>query len=76
VLRALVEVQRIRKYLLDWNSSGHLDGFDLTLSVGISEWSDGKTLDEMLDAADRAMYAEKAVSKPKLALLNPVESPQ
>jgi len=53
-------VQRIRKYLLDWNGSGHLEDFELDLSVGISEWSDGTTLDEVLDAADRAMYAEKA----------------
>jgi len=67
-------VQRIRKYLLDWNSSGHLDGFELNLSVGISEWSDGKTLDEMLDAADQAMYAEKATRKPALATLKPIES--
>src|SRR5207245_9225035 len=52
-------VQRIRDYLVDWNSSGYLDGFDLSLSVGMSEWSDGKTLDEMLDAADHAMYEEK-----------------
>lgn len=62
-------VQRIRDYLVDWNSSGHLDGFDLSLSVGMSEWSDGKTLDEMLGTADRAMYAEKVSSKPRLALL-------
>jgi diguanylate cyclase (GGDEF)-like protein len=67
-------VQRIRKYLLDWNGSGHLDGFELTLSIGVSEWSDGRTLDEMLDAADRAMYAEKASSRPGLAILNPTES--
>jgi len=69
-------VQRIRDYLVDWNSSGHLDGFDLSLSVGMSEWNDGNTLDEMLDAADRAMYAEKRSSKPRLALLNPIESQQ
>jgi diguanylate cyclase (GGDEF)-like protein len=67
-------VQRIRKYLLDWNGAGHLDGFELTLSIGVSEWSDGRTLDEMLDAADRAMYAEKASSRPGLAILNPTES--
>jgi len=66
-------VQRLRKYLLDWNGAGHLDGFELNVSVGISEWSDGRTLDEMLDAADRAMYAEKATRKPGLAVLNPVE---
>ena len=69
-------VQRIRKYLLDWNGSGHLDGFELNLSVGISEWSDGKTLDEMLDAADRAMYVEKASNKPGLPILSPLESPR
>jgi diguanylate cyclase (GGDEF)-like protein len=68
-------VQRMRKYLLDWNGAGHLDGFELTLSVGVSEWSDGRTLDEMLDAADRAMYAEKSSSKPGLAILKPTESP-
>lgn len=67
-------VQRIKKYLLDWNGSGHLEGFELSVSVGISEWSDGKTLDEMLDAADRAMYAEKASSHARLAILNPTES--
>jgi diguanylate cyclase (GGDEF)-like protein len=67
-------VQRIRKYLLDWNGAGHLDGFELTLSIGVSEWSDGRTLDEMLDAADRAMYAEKVSSKPGLAVLSPTES--
>lgn len=66
-------VHRIREYLQDWNGSGHLDGLELNLSVGVSEWSDGRTLDEMLDAADRAMYAEKASSKPGLAILNPME---
>jgi len=66
-------VQRIRKYLLDWNRSGHLEDFELSLSVGISEWKDGSTLDEMLDAADRAMYAEKASNKPRLAALNPIQ---
>ena len=69
-------VQRIRKYLLDWNGSGHLEDFELNLSVGISEWSDGTTLDEMLDAADRGMYAEKASNKPRLGVPTPVESQQ
>jgi len=69
-------VQRIRKYLLDWNGLGRLNGFELSLSIGISEWSDGKTLDEMLDAVDRAMYAEKASSKPGPAILNPINFQQ
>jgi len=69
-------VQRIRKYLLDWNGLGRLNGFELSLSIGISEWSDGKTLDEVLDAADRAMYTEKASSKPGLVILNPINFQQ
>jgi diguanylate cyclase (GGDEF)-like protein len=65
---------RIRKYLVDWNSSGRLEDFQLSLSIGISEWSDGKTLDEMLDAADRAMYAEKTHATGGLLILSPLES--
>jgi diguanylate cyclase (GGDEF)-like protein len=53
-------IERIRAYLLDWNRAGTLDGFQLSLSIGISEWSDGLTLDELLDEADRQMYAAKA----------------
>jgi diguanylate cyclase (GGDEF)-like protein len=53
-------IERIRAYLLDWNRAGTLDGFELSLSIGISEWSDGVTLDELLDEADRQMYAAKA----------------
>jgi GGDEF domain-containing protein len=36
-----------------------LDDFTLTLSIGIAEWADGKTLDEALDIADRDMYTKK-----------------
>jgi diguanylate cyclase (GGDEF)-like protein len=54
-------IDRIRAYLLDWNRAGTLDGFELSLSIGISEWFDGVTLDELLDEADRQMYAAKAI---------------
>ncbi len=54
-------IDRIKAYVLDWNRAGNLDGFELSLSIGISEWSDGVTLDELLDEADRQMYAAKAV---------------
>ncbi|MGB6472501.1 MAG: hypothetical protein WBF04_00325 [Candidatus Sulfotelmatobacter sp.] len=40
------------------------------LSIGAFEWSDGKTLVEVLDAADRAMYLDKASVKPELSILN------
>jgi diguanylate cyclase (GGDEF)-like protein len=69
-------VQRIRKYLADWNSAGHLEKFDLSLSIGISEWSDGQTLDEMLDAADRAMYAEKESRKAESPVSRTLLSPE
>lgn len=69
-------VERIRKYLLDWNTSEHLEDFQLSLSIGVSEWSDGRTLDEMLDAADQDMYAEKASRKPKASILDPVAESQ
>jgi diguanylate cyclase (GGDEF)-like protein len=54
-------IERIRAHLLDWNRAGTLDRFELSLSIGISEWSDGVTLDELLDEADRQMYAAKAI---------------
>jgi len=50
---------RIQAYLHDWNQIGHLETFQLALSIGVSEWSDGMTLDEALDAADRHMYEVK-----------------
>jgi diguanylate cyclase (GGDEF)-like protein len=53
-------IERIRAYLLDWNRAATLEGFELNLSIGVSEWSDDMTLDQLLDEADREMYAAKA----------------
>jgi diguanylate cyclase (GGDEF)-like protein len=53
-------IERIRAYLLDWNGAATLEGFELNLSIGVSEWSDDMTLDQLLDEADREMYAAKA----------------
>ena len=53
-------IERIRAYLLDWNHAATLEGFELNLSIGVSEWSDDMTLDQLLDEADREMYAAKA----------------
>jgi len=52
-------VERTEAYVADWNKAGHLDHFELSLSIGVAEWVDGKTLDEVLDIADRHMYADK-----------------
>jgi diguanylate cyclase (GGDEF)-like protein len=53
-------IERIRAYLLDWNRAATLEKFELNLSIGVSEWSDDMTLDQLLDEADREMYAAKA----------------
>ena len=52
-------VERIKENLAAWNAAGHLRNFLISLSIGTAEWRDGKTLDEMLDAADRNMYEVK-----------------
>jgi diguanylate cyclase (GGDEF)-like protein len=56
---ATVVVNRIRDFLREWNESSRLENFTVTLSIGMAEWTDGKTLDEVLDLADRHMYSEK-----------------
>lgn len=52
-------IERMQTYLSDWNRSAHLEDFTISLSIGIAEWTDGKTLDEALDLADQNMYAKK-----------------
>src|SRR6266851_1119267 len=56
-------IERIAGLLLEWNQAGNLEGFELSLSIGVSEWSDGMTVDQLLDEADRGMYAAKADHK-------------
>ena len=66
---AQVVVDRTKAYMRDWNKERHLDSFQLTLSFGVAEWSDGMTLDEVLDNADRAMYADKTRPETKSSQL-------
>jgi diguanylate cyclase (GGDEF)-like protein len=54
---------RINRGLSDWNRAGHLENFELSLSIGVAEWAEGKTLDNLLDGADHQMYAAKADNK-------------
>ncbi len=54
-----VVMKRISDYLDRWNKGGYLEDFPLTVSVGVAEWSEGKTLDQVLDAADQDMHARK-----------------
>jgi len=57
-------VNRIQFSLNEWNQSSGLDDFTVSLSIGKAEWTDGKTLDELLDFADRQMYEEKVQGAP------------
>jgi len=56
---AEIVIQRINTRLDDWNGCDHLEDFKVSLSIGVSEWHDGETLDEVLDTADRKMYESK-----------------
>jgi diguanylate cyclase (GGDEF)-like protein len=55
-------IGRIQERVESWNRGRHLEGFKLSLSMGIGEWSDGKTIDQVLDEADREMYLVKELS--------------
>lgn len=56
---ARVVEARIRKMVEDWNAEGHLPGFNVTLSIGMAQWSKEKSLDQVLNEADQKMYQEK-----------------
>jgi diguanylate cyclase (GGDEF)-like protein len=58
-----VVIDRIHRYVQDWNQGGNLKDFELALSIGSSAWAPGKTSDEIMNEADKEMYAAKARSK-------------
>ena len=60
---ARVAVNRVEKSVEDWNRSGHLPDFELSLSVGLAQWKPGQALDEVLTEADKEMYLAKDVHK-------------
>ncbi len=55
--------ERINSAIEGWNCSGVLRDSKFSFSIGIAQWQDGMTLDEVLDEADKAMYARKNVSR-------------
>lgn len=60
---AQIIAQRLTKSVEEWNSAGHLPGFKLILSMGLAEMTPEKTLDEVLNEADRNMYSVKDPDK-------------
>ncbi len=61
IINSEIIVQRITKALTGWNQRGQLQDFEVTMSIGLSQWQEGKSLDEMLAEADRHMYAQKKI---------------
>src|SRR3954452_13203267 len=48
-------IKRVTNELTACNDAGHLEAFQISLSIGSVERHNGDTLDEMLDGADRKM---------------------
>jgi diguanylate cyclase (GGDEF)-like protein len=63
-------VERIERNLSEWNTERHLEGITLGLSIGVAEWHDGESLDEVLDVADRKMFQDKAF-RPQFSSASP-----
>lgn len=53
-------IDRIHAKIADWNAIGHLEDFQVSVSIGAVEWQEGDTLDELLDGADQRMFAQKS----------------
>lgn len=57
-------VERIKGYLREWNRAGNLDGFELSPSIGMAQWSDdGQRGPRSRRGSCSDMYAVKAASK-------------
>jgi diguanylate cyclase (GGDEF)-like protein len=52
-------ISRIKGKLAEWNDANPLDGFRVNVTIGVAEWHDGESLDELLDRADQGMYQNK-----------------
>ena len=61
IINSGIIVQRITNAVTGWNQRGQLQDFEVTLSIGIAQWMEGKALDEMLAEAGRHMYAQNKI---------------
>ncbi len=60
-IRTDVAQRRFRKRI----SGEHLGG--VTISIGVAEWSRGTSLEDIIEAADRALYAAKRAGRNRVA---------
>ena len=60
---ATIAANRVARSVEDWNRAGHLQDFELSLSIGLAQWTPGQTLDQALAEADKEMYVAKEARK-------------
>ncbi len=56
---ALIVVNRIKETVGSWSGENNLQGVALSVSIGVSEWREGESLDLVLNRSDQQMYSEK-----------------
>lgn len=56
---AEVVAHRLHQRLEQWNITNRVGNIDLSVSIGVSVFSDGRKLTEMINEADQQMYAVK-----------------
>lgn len=59
MLGAEVVVNRVHKKVEEWNANNRVARFDLTVSTGISLFTEGKKITDLIAEADQRMYAMK-----------------
>jgi diguanylate cyclase (GGDEF)-like protein len=59
---AVIVVNRIKESVQNWSGDNNLKRLSLSVSIGISEWNEGETLDSVLNDSDQDMYSEKRSS--------------
>lgn len=64
-----VGVERLRAALATTEASVHAPGLRIAFSAGITEYIDGESIDDMIERADRALYAAKAAGRNRTVLL-------
>jgi diguanylate cyclase (GGDEF)-like protein len=58
--KAAAVVRRIQSEAENWNKSGPIEGYTMSLSCGVAPYFKGANVSEALAAADQAMYRHKA----------------
>ncbi len=61
--RARAAVVRLNRLIDAWNTSNPHCGYDLGLTCGLTEFVEGATVDELIQAADEDMYLRKCETR-------------